>query len=137
VTLEERKDLSHFSLDEMKDSLINHEHRLNRSSMSLENEFFVQSYIICGRRRGRDNSILSEVDAVEVLETLMEEVKTQIPISQVFRELKNQRFSAITVKSMDIMHMSARRDSIIRTSNVKISQTMKITKPILCLWCTH
>ena len=30
VTLEERKDLSHFSLDELQASLINHEHRLNR-----------------------------------------------------------------------------------------------------------
>jgi hypothetical protein len=39
VTLEEIKDLSHFSLDELKASLINHEHILNRSSMSLENAF--------------------------------------------------------------------------------------------------
>jgi hypothetical protein len=75
------------------------------------------------------------VDAVAVLEILVEEVKTQVPVSQVVRELKNQRFSAITVKSMDIMHMSAGRDSIIRTSKVKISQTTQITKLALCLWC--
>jgi hypothetical protein len=56
VTLEENKDMSHFGLDELQASLINHEHRLNRSNMSLENEFFTQSSIIHGRRRGRDNS---------------------------------------------------------------------------------
>jgi hypothetical protein len=56
VTLEERKDLSHFSLDELQASLINHEHRSNRSNMSLENAFFMQSSISHGRGRGRDNS---------------------------------------------------------------------------------
>jgi hypothetical protein len=41
VTLEESKDLSQFSLDELQASLINHEYRVNRSNMSLENAFFV------------------------------------------------------------------------------------------------
>jgi hypothetical protein len=40
VTFEENKDLSHFSLDKMQASLINHEHRLNRLNMSLENAFY-------------------------------------------------------------------------------------------------
>lgn len=35
VALEERKELGHFSLDELQASLINHEHRLNMSNMSL------------------------------------------------------------------------------------------------------
>jgi hypothetical protein len=39
VTLEEGKDLIQFSLDELQASLIKHEHRLNRSNMSLENVF--------------------------------------------------------------------------------------------------
>ena len=39
VTLEERKYLSRFSLDELQASLINYEHGLNRSSISLENAF--------------------------------------------------------------------------------------------------
>ena len=39
VTLEEGKDLSQFSVDELQASIINHEHRLNRSNMSLENDF--------------------------------------------------------------------------------------------------
>jgi len=56
VTLEERKYLSHLILDEMQDSLINHENRLNRSSMSLENSFSVQSSISHGRGMGRANS---------------------------------------------------------------------------------
>jgi hypothetical protein len=56
VIVEESKDLSQFSLDELQASLINHEHRLNRSSMSLENAFSSQSYISRGRGRGRENS---------------------------------------------------------------------------------
>jgi hypothetical protein len=42
--------------------------------------------------------------------------------------LTKQRFSAITVKSMDIMHMIAGRDTLISTSKVKVIQTMKITR---------
>jgi len=60
-----------------------------------------------------EEGVLLEVDAVAVLETLVEEVKTQIPVIQVAREPINQIFSSITVKSMDIMHMSAGRDNII------------------------
>jgi hypothetical protein len=71
---------------------------------------------------------LSEVDATTVLEIQVEEVQTQVPVSEVFKELKNQRFNVITIKIMDIMHMSAERDNIIRTSKVKINQTVKITK---------
>jgi hypothetical protein len=77
---------------------------------------------------------MSEVGTIAVLEMLVEEVKTQIPVIQVVKELTKQRFSAITVKSMDIMHMIARRDTLIRTSKFKIIQTMKITKFILYLW---
>jgi hypothetical protein len=80
--------------------------------------------------------VLSEMDAVPILEILVEEVKTQVPASQVVRELTNQRFNVITVKSMDTMHMSAVRDSIIRTSKFKISHTSQITKLSLCLWRT-
>jgi hypothetical protein len=79
---------------------------------------------------------MSEVDAVEVLAIMVEEVKTQVPISKVVRELTNQRFNAIIVKSMDIMHISAERDNIIRTNKVNISQTSQITKLALCLWHT-
>jgi hypothetical protein len=56
VTLEESKDLSYFNLDELQDSLINHENILNRSNMSLDNAFFMQSSISLGRGRGRYNS---------------------------------------------------------------------------------
>jgi hypothetical protein len=41
---------------------------------------------------------------------MVEEVKIQVPASQVVKELTNQRFNAITVKSMEIIHMSAERD---------------------------
>ena len=81
-----------------------------------------------------EEEFIPEVDAIAVLEILVEEVKTQIPVIQVVRELVNQRFSAITVKGMEIMHMSAEKDSIIRTSKDKISHTVQITKLDLCLW---
>jgi hypothetical protein len=74
------------------------------------------------------------VDAIVVLETLVEEVRTQIPVRQVVRELKNQIFSAITVKIRDIMHMNEKRNSVIITIKVKISHTMKTVPPVLCLW---
>jgi hypothetical protein len=53
VTLEENKYMSQFSLDEFQASLINHEHRLNRSNMSVVNAFSAQSTISHGRGRGR------------------------------------------------------------------------------------
>jgi hypothetical protein len=56
VTLEESKDVTQFSLDELQASLINHEHILNSSNMSLENAFFAQSSINHGRGKERDNS---------------------------------------------------------------------------------
>jgi hypothetical protein len=56
VNLEENKYLSKFILDELQASLINHEHILNSSIMSLENAFFVRSSISCGRGKGRVNS---------------------------------------------------------------------------------
>ena len=39
VTLEENKDMSMFTIDELKDSLINHENIINRSNTSLEGAF--------------------------------------------------------------------------------------------------
>ena len=77
---------------------------------------------------------MSEVEAIIVLKIMVEEVKTQVPVSQAVKELTSRRFDDITVKSMDIMHMSAERDNIIRTNKFNISQTMQITKLSLCLW---
>ena len=77
---------------------------------------------------------MSKVDAVVVLEILVEEVKTQVLASQVVKELTNQRFNAITVKSIDIMHMSAKIHSILRKRKVKISHTAQITELTLYLW---
>jgi hypothetical protein len=54
VTLEERKDLSHFSLDEMQASLINHEHILSRSSMS-ERECIFRTVIYKTWKRKRES----------------------------------------------------------------------------------
>jgi sulfate adenylyltransferase subunit 1 (EFTu-like GTPase family) len=80
--------------------------------------------------------VLLEVDIVAVLETLVEEVRTQILVNQVVKELATQRFSAITVKSMDNMHMSAGRYNITRTGKVKISLTVQTISLVLCLWRT-
>ena len=56
VTLEENKDMSVFTVDVLQASLINHEHIINRSNISLEGAFAVQSSISRGRSRGRNNS---------------------------------------------------------------------------------
>ena len=56
VTLEENKDMSVFTIDELQASLINHEHIINRSNTSLEGAFAAQSSIGCGRGNGRNNS---------------------------------------------------------------------------------
>ena len=55
VTLEEHTNMSTFTIDELQDSLINHEHRLSKSQTSLEGAFASQSSIIHGRGRGRNN----------------------------------------------------------------------------------
>ena len=81
-----------------------------------------------------EEDVLTEVDVITILEILVEEVKTQVPVNQVVKELTNQIFNAITVKSMEIMHMNVGRDNIIRTNKVNISQTTKIFKLTLCLW---
>ena len=57
VTLEEHTDMMTFTIDELQASLINHEHRLSITQTSLEGAFAAQSYISCGRGRGRNNSI--------------------------------------------------------------------------------
>ena len=56
VTLEEHTNMSTFTIDELKASLINHEHILSRSQTSLEGAFATQSSISRGRGRGRNNS---------------------------------------------------------------------------------
>ena len=42
VTLEEHTDMTTFTIDELQDSLINHEHRLSRTHTSLEGAFAAQ-----------------------------------------------------------------------------------------------
>ena len=53
MTLEENKDTSQFTIDELQDSLINHEHRINISNTSLECAFASQSSISRGRGKRR------------------------------------------------------------------------------------
>ena len=55
VTLEEHTHKSTFTIDELQASLVNHEHRLDRTYTSLEGAFVAQSSIRCGRGRGRNN----------------------------------------------------------------------------------
>ena len=56
VTLEEHTNMSTFTIDELQASLINHEHRLNRTQTSLEGAFAAQSSISRGRGKGRISS---------------------------------------------------------------------------------
>ena len=56
VAIEEKKDLSQFSVDELHASLMSYEHRLNReTNSSLEHAFKTQFYFGQGRGRGRSN----------------------------------------------------------------------------------
>ena len=56
MTLEENKDMSMFTIDELQDSLINHEHRISRTNTSLEGAFMAQSFISRGGGKGRNKS---------------------------------------------------------------------------------
>ena len=56
MTLQENKDMSVFTIDELQAALINHEHIINRSNTSLEGAFETQSSISCGIGRGINNS---------------------------------------------------------------------------------
>ena len=56
VTLEEHTNMSMFTIDETQASLINHEHRLNRTQTTLEGAFAAHSSISHGRSRGKNNS---------------------------------------------------------------------------------
>lgn len=57
ITIEETKDLTQYSVDELLASLISHKHRLSSRSanMSLENSFKTQVSFNQGRGRGRSN----------------------------------------------------------------------------------
>ena len=81
----------------------------------------------------KEEEVLTKVDAVAILEMLVEEVKTQVRASKVVKKMTNQRFNAIIVKAMDILHMNAKRDIIIKTSKFKIIHTTQVTKLALCL----
>jgi len=72
ATLEENRDLTQFSLDELQDSLINHEHVFNRSNMSFENAFSTNSSISCGEEGEEINieekeGVFIEVDVLQIL----------------------------------------------------------------------
>ena len=55
VTLEQHTDMTAFTINELQASLINHEHRINRSNTSLEGAYAAQSSISRGRGKGRNN----------------------------------------------------------------------------------
>ena len=50
MTLEENKDMSQFTIDELQASLINNENGISKSNTSLEGAFEAQSSISRGRR---------------------------------------------------------------------------------------
>ena len=56
LTLEENKDMTVFTIDELQASLINHEHIVNKTNISLECSFAAQSSTSHGRGRERNNS---------------------------------------------------------------------------------
>ena len=52
VSLEENKDMTVFTIDELQVSRINHEHKINRTNTLSEGAFATQSSISRGRDRG-------------------------------------------------------------------------------------
>jgi hypothetical protein len=52
VTIEESKDLSTLTVEELMGSLLTHENRFSRNTESLENAFQSQASISRGRGRG-------------------------------------------------------------------------------------
>ena len=52
VTLEEKKHMSMFTIDELQASITKHEQRLDITNTYLEGAFMEQSSISCGRDRG-------------------------------------------------------------------------------------
>lgn len=53
IAIEETKDLTQLTMDELHASLINHEYRMNKSHTSIENAFSSQASISRGKGRGR------------------------------------------------------------------------------------
>lgn len=53
VTIEESKDMTTFTVDQLMGSLLSHEARLQRENTSLESAFQAQATISRGRGRGR------------------------------------------------------------------------------------
>ena len=60
VTLEEHTEMTTFNIDELQDSLINHEHMLIKTQTSLEVAFTAQSSISRGRCRGETTPEVEE-----------------------------------------------------------------------------
>jgi hypothetical protein len=123
VVIEESKDLTKYSMDELVGSLKNYEDRLNRNdNTSLEHAFKTQ--MTFGRGREEEIQVSEEEEEEEeiIFKEKKERVKTQeegeIKISTqgkaiTIRHLKgmtNQRFNVITTRSMVTLQMNAKRD---------------------------
>ena len=106
--------MSVFTIDQLEASLINHEHRLNRTHTSLEGAFAAHSSISRGRGRGETNSeaeeeFIQEEDEAEVLQMSVVEEIIRTQVIQVAKGLINKKFNVIIVRNLVIMHMNPGR----------------------------
>ena len=142
MTLEENKDMLVFTIDELQDSLINHEYRINRSNTSLEGAFVAQSSISRGRGRERNNSkgrgrSSSRRGCATVLRMSLVEDRIRTPVIQVVTGLINKKNDFIIARNLVIMHMNAGISSMTKEGKAKTSQaTPKIPRE-QCCWHVH
>ena len=137
VTLEEHTDMTTFTTVELQYSLINHEHRLNRTQTSLEGAFASQSSISHGRGRGRNNSRgrgrnfsrgghnSSPVD----IAGRGQNQNTSQPSGHKFDK---QRFNVITIKNLVIMHMNAGRSNMTKEDKAQVSRPAPTLRQVQC-----
>ena len=126
VNLEEHTYMMTFTIDELQDSLINHEHRLSRTQTSLEGAFAAQSSISRGRGRGinkfrgrgRSSSRGGQGRSPANVGGRGDNQNPSQPSGQ---RLINKKFNVITIRSLVIMHMNAGRNNMTKEGKSQIS----------------
>lgn len=70
--------------------------------------------------------VLREVDIIVVQQILVVRIKTKISVTQVAKSLISHIFSVIVVRSLGIMPMNAKRNSMTSKSKVRTSQLIHL-----------
>ena len=81
---------------------------------------------------GEETTSEAEEDEGEVLQTLLVEERIRIQVSQVVRGLINQKFNAIIVINLVIMHMNAGRNNMTKEGKSQISRPTLALQQVQC-----